>query len=71
MDNVYTLSQSLDRSNIIDAIDERITQIKAALTCLTATEDGSFELCNSSVYGLLAVVARLVDELEELNRNIT
>jgi hypothetical protein len=63
----YTLRSSLDRMDITDAIDERITQIKSILTCLSATEDGSFELCASSVYGLLSVVIRLIDELEELH----
>jgi hypothetical protein len=68
MDNVYTLTQSLDRLDIIDAIDERLAQIKSILTCLSVTEDGSFELCNDgSVYGLLSVVIRLIDELKELH----
>jgi hypothetical protein len=68
MDNVYILSQSLDRLDVIDAIDERLAQIKSILTCLSATEGGNFELCNDvSVYGLLSVVIRLIDELEELH----
>lgn len=63
--DVYILNQSLDRLDIIDAIEERITKIKSLSICLISASYKD-EIDNEVVSGVACAIEEFIREIEEL-----
>jgi hypothetical protein len=66
MDNTFILNPKLEKLDLIDAIDERLTHIKAILSCILATEGSNFNFCDDAVYDLAMIMQRLANEIEQM-----
>lgn len=69
MNNVFILNPAVSLSDLQDAIDERITKLKATTACLLAADESSvtYELVHDTIWA----IDGLIEELDILCRCLT
>jgi hypothetical protein len=70
MDNIFILNPSLDRMDLIDALNERITKIKALVTCLIFACNNDSGIDNDVIGNTAWAIEGFIEEIESLQEQI-
>jgi hypothetical protein len=70
MDNIFILNPSLDKMDLVDAINERITKLKALVTCLLFASYSDSGIDNNVVGNTAWAIEGFIDEIELLQEKI-